>query len=153
MQRIVSQRGSWQNKTQRQLCKRLAEPFISFSWSCLVWKRVSLWMWSLGGRQQPFSCVLGNFRHGDKQPTKQPNNQVILVQACSWPVRRQSFAIKLRTPFSVTYLHNMLSGQCPDVLDGWTWLMPKVARGEWCEYLVRKCQQQHICTKYRWHQK
>ena len=24
------------NKTQRQLCKRLAEPFISFSWSCLV---------------------------------------------------------------------------------------------------------------------
>ena len=24
------------NKTQRQLCKRLAGPFIPFSWSCLV---------------------------------------------------------------------------------------------------------------------
>ena len=55
------------NKTQRQLCKRLGEPLIPFSWSCLVWKRVSLWMWSLGGSQQPFSCVLGHFQHGDKQ--------------------------------------------------------------------------------------
>ena len=45
------------NKTQRQLCKRLAGPIIPLYWSCLVWKRVSLWMWSLGGRQQPFSCV------------------------------------------------------------------------------------------------
>ena len=89
----------------------------------------------------------------NKQTNKQTTNQVILVQACSWPVRGQSFAIKLRTPFSVTYLHNMLSGQCPDVLDGCTWLMQKVARGEWCEYQARKCQQQHICTKYSWHQK
>ena len=32
------------NKTQRQLCKRLAGPFIPFSWSCLVWKRVLLWI-------------------------------------------------------------------------------------------------------------
>ena len=27
------------------------------------------------------------------QPSNQPNNRVTLVQACSWPVRRQSFAI------------------------------------------------------------
>ena len=70
------------NKTQRQLCKRLAGPFIPFSWSCLVWKRVLLWIWSLGGSQQPFFCVLGHFRHGHEQT----NNRVILVQACPWPV-------------------------------------------------------------------
>ena len=51
----------WVDKTQCQLCKRLAEPFIPLSWSCLVSKRVSLWMWSPGGSQQPFSCVLGPF--------------------------------------------------------------------------------------------
>ena len=62
----------WNNKTQRQLCKRLAGPFIPFSWSCLVWKRVLLWIWSLGGSQQPFFCVLGHFRHGDKQTNNQP---------------------------------------------------------------------------------
>ena len=28
--------------------------------------------------------------------TKQMNNQVILVQACSWPARRQSFAEMLK---------------------------------------------------------
>ena len=79
-----------ENKTQRQLCKRLAGPFIPFSWSCLVWKRVSLWMWSLGGSQQPFSCVLGHFQHGDEQTNERTNNQVILVQACSWPVWERS---------------------------------------------------------------
>ena len=40
-------------------------------WSYLVWKRVSLWMWSLGGSQQPFSCVLGHFRHGVKRTNEQ----------------------------------------------------------------------------------
>ena len=70
------------NKTQCQLCKRLAGPFIPLSWSCLVWKRILLWLWSIGGRQQPFSCVLGHFRHGHEQT----NNGVNLVQACSWPV-------------------------------------------------------------------
>ena len=55
-----------------QLCKRLAWPILPHSWSCCL------------------LCVLGHFRHGDKQTT----NQVILVQACSWPVRRQSFAKK-----------------------------------------------------------
>ena len=38
-------------------------------------QRVShICMWSLGVSQQPFSCVLGQFRHdGDKQPTEQTN--------------------------------------------------------------------------------
>ena len=82
------------NKTQCQLCKRLAGPFIPLSWYCLVWKRVSLWMWPRGGSQQPFSCVLGHFPHGDKQTNERTNNQMILVQACSWPVwDRQSFAM------------------------------------------------------------
>ena len=39
----------------------------SSSWSCQVWKRVSLWMWSLRGCQQPFPCILCHFRQGDKQ--------------------------------------------------------------------------------------
>ena len=62
---------SW--KTQCQLCKRLAGPIISLSWFCSFLKRVSLWMWSLGSSQQPFSCVLGHFWHwhGDN---KQTNN-------------------------------------------------------------------------------
>ena len=63
------------HKTQCQLCKRLAGPFIPLSW-------VSLWTWSLGGSQQQFSCVFGHFGHGHKQPT----NRLILVQACSWTV-------------------------------------------------------------------
>ena len=28
----------------------------------------------LWGSQQPFSCVFGHFRHGDKQPTEQPGD-------------------------------------------------------------------------------
>ena len=38
---------------------------------------------ALGGNQQPFSCVLGHFWHGDERTNKQTNNRVILVQACS----------------------------------------------------------------------
>ena len=83
---IISSQFSGRNKTQRQLCKRLAGPFIPFSWSCLVWKRVLLWIWSLGGSQQPFFCVFGHFQHGDEQTNKRTNNRVILVQACPWPV-------------------------------------------------------------------
>ena len=49
-----------------------------------------LWMWSLWGTQEPFSCALSHFWHGDNQP----NNRVILEQACSWPVRRQFFLHK-----------------------------------------------------------
>ena len=51
-------------------------------------------IWSLGRSQQLFFCVFSHFRHGDKQMNNQPTNRVILEQACSWPVRRQSFAIK-----------------------------------------------------------
>ena len=36
-------------------------------------EKVSPWMWPLGGSQQPFSCILGHFRHGDTQPNKQTN--------------------------------------------------------------------------------
>ena len=44
--------------------------------SFLVWsvKGFHLWMLSFGGIQQPFFCVLGHFRHGDKRTT----NWVIL---------------------------------------------------------------------------
>lgn len=67
--KLLSWRGRelWFDKTQCQLCKGLAGPFIPLSWSCLVWRRILLWMWSLGGRQQPFSCVLGHFQHGDER--------------------------------------------------------------------------------------
>ena len=37
----VSQLGERNDKTQSQLCERLAGPFIPLSWSCLVCKRVS----------------------------------------------------------------------------------------------------------------
>ena len=63
--------------------------FIPFSWSCLAWKRVSLWMWSLGGSQQPFSCVLGHFWHGDEWTNNQPADPRASLLVTS--VRRQSF--------------------------------------------------------------
>ena len=63
--------------------------FPGLVWS---WKGFQLWMWSLGGSQQPFSCLLGHFWHGDNRTT----NRVILEQAYFWPVRRQSFA-KVKT--------------------------------------------------------
>ena len=93
------------NKTQRQLCKRLAGPLIPFSWSCLVWKRVSLWLWSLRGSQQPFSSVLGHFRHGDEQTNERTNNQVILVQACSWPVWEGSLLQNDLAPLTALSAH------------------------------------------------
>ena len=61
--------------------QRLAGPFIPLSW---CGKGFHLWMWSLRGTQQPFSCVFGNFRHGDTWTNERPNNRVTLVQACSW---------------------------------------------------------------------
>ena len=55
-----------ENKTQYQPCKDwLGQLFLIPG---LVWKMVSpfhRWMCSLSGSQQPFSCVLGHFRHGD----------------------------------------------------------------------------------------
>ena len=59
-----------ENKTQCQLCKRLAWQIIPHSWSCLVWKRVS-----------PLDVIIRvHFRYGDDEQT---NNRVILEQACS----------------------------------------------------------------------
>ena len=49
----------------------------SSSWSCLVWKRVSFWIWST-------TIIFG------MEMNEQTTNQVILVHARS--VRRQSFA-------------------------------------------------------------
>ena len=47
----------------------------------LIWsgKRFHLWMWSLWDSEQPFSCVLGLFRHGDNQPTKPGDPSAIRV--------------------------------------------------------------------------
>ena len=41
--------------------------------SFLVWsvKGFHPWMWSLGGIQQPISCVFCHFRHGEKQTNNQ----------------------------------------------------------------------------------
>ena len=50
-----------------QIVYVLTGPIIPIFWPCLVWKRVSFWMWSLGDSQQPFSCVFSHFRHGDTQ--------------------------------------------------------------------------------------
>jgi len=44
----------------------------SFTWDMI----------NLGGSQKKIFCVLGHFRHGDKQKNEQTNNRVILVQAC-----------------------------------------------------------------------
>ena len=72
------------NKTQCQLCKRLAGPFIPLSWSCVVWKRVSLWMWPLGGSSNHFPVYWAIFGMVTNKRTN--DNRVILVQACFWPV-------------------------------------------------------------------
>ena len=64
-------------------------------WSGLEKGFTYLWMRSLGRSQNPLSCVFGHFWHGDEQTkkqTKQANNWLVQVQACSRPVRRQSFA-------------------------------------------------------------
>ena len=68
------------NKTQCQLCKRLAGPFIPLSWSG---KRVTLWMWSLGGSSNHFPVYWAIFGMVTNKRTN--DNRVILVQACSWP--------------------------------------------------------------------
>ena len=39
-------------------------PITGLGWSK---NRYHLWMWALWGSQQPFSCVLGHFRHDDTQ--------------------------------------------------------------------------------------
>ena len=129
---------------QCQLCKRLTWPIIPHSWSGLVWKRISsMDVWSLWGSQQPSSCVLGHFRHSNKQPT----NQVILVQACSLPARGQSFAyqifhcIALRHPLNTNALvfKGCRSGMC------WChWIKERTSLvGCKCVYCVKLCS---LCT-------
>ena len=79
------------NKTQCQPCKRLAWPIIPNSWSSLVWKRVSpMDVIALGQSTTIFLCITPFSVWW--QPNYQTTKWVILVQACPWPVRRQSFA-------------------------------------------------------------
>ena len=52
--------------------------------SLLVWKRVSLWMWSLGGSSNHFPVYWAIFGMVTNERTN--DNQVNLEQACSWPV-------------------------------------------------------------------
>ena len=65
------------NKTQRQMCKRLAGPFIPFPGLVLD-------VITRGQSTTVFLCI-GPFLAW-WQPNEQTNNQVILVQACSWLV-------------------------------------------------------------------
>ena len=53
----------YQNKTECQLCKRLVGPIIPLYWPGVVWsvKGFHLWMWSLGGIQQPFFVCIWPF--------------------------------------------------------------------------------------------
>ena len=60
------------------------------------------------GQSNPLSCVFGHFRHG-----------LILVQVCSWPVRRQSFAV-------VTSTQNISTkrNHCINHIFGWShWVL------------------------------
>ena len=78
-----------ENKTQ-WLCKRLAGPIIPLSWSNMVWKKGFTYgcgRWGAVNSHSPVCWVI----FGMVTP-EQPNHRKILVQACSWPVRRQSFA-------------------------------------------------------------
>ena len=62
------------------------------------------WIWSLLGSRQPFFCVFGHFWHGDTRTIEQTNNLVILEQACSWSVRRQSVAISMHLSIDFFYI-------------------------------------------------
>ena len=57
--------------------------------SCLVWKRFLTY----GCDHEAISCVWDHFQDGDKGTPEHPHNRVILEQACSWPLRRPSFAL------------------------------------------------------------
>ena len=45
---------TFHSDSQCQLCKRLTWPIIPHSWSSMVWKRVSPWIWSLRRSQNPW---------------------------------------------------------------------------------------------------
>ena len=60
------------NKTQCQICKRLAWPIIPHSWSGLVWKRVSsMDVITMGRSITIFLCI----RHGDNRPNNRPTGR------------------------------------------------------------------------------
>ena len=69
---------SWRWPLQKSKCTRPSVNYAKdwldqlFFISGLAWsgKGYHLWMWSVRGSQQPFSCVLGHFRLGDNQMTK-----------------------------------------------------------------------------------
>ena len=63
-------------------------------------ERVSFWMWSLGGVNNHFPVYWAIF---GVVTNEQTNNQVILVQACYWPVRR----IHSITRWLVMWKHRM----------------------------------------------
>ena len=66
------------NKTQCQLCKRLSGQIIPLSWSGV--EKNFIYDLITRGIQEPFLRVLAMF---SMVTPEQPNNQVILVQACS----------------------------------------------------------------------
>ena len=80
-----------EDKTQCQLCKRLTGPIITLFWSNMVWKRVSPMDVVARGQLTAFLLCIRSFLAW-LHPNTQTNIRVILVQACSWPVRRQYFA-------------------------------------------------------------
>ena len=68
-----------EDKTQCQLCKRLAGPIIPLFWSNMVWKRVSLIDVVARGQLTAIFLYVGPF-FGMVTP-KQSTNWVILEQA------------------------------------------------------------------------
>ena len=85
---------SYQRKTHRgeihpvtlHPCKRQEKLYLTEQRPHIPWIHLPcsglVRIWSLGRSQQLFFCVFSHFRHGHEQT----NNQVILVQACPWPV-------------------------------------------------------------------
>ena len=107
--RIFSITRCLSDKTQCQLSKRLAGPIIPLSlwfviimvmvWCGLVWKRVSF---IYGCDTKGVNNHLPVYHAIFAMVTKtQPNNRFILEQACSWPLRRQSFVTLSTTFFSI----------------------------------------------------
>ena len=84
----------------------------------LVWsgKEYRLWMWSLWGSQQAFSCVLGLFRHGDNQTTTKCQSCTSLLWASEKTVfckntgdragwfKRPTFSAELLVDFPYSFI-------------------------------------------------
>ena len=82
---------------------KLAVSIIPLSCSRLVWKRILLCMWSLRGSQQPFSWVLGHFRHGDTQT----NDHTTRWSLCK-PALDQWEGSLLQNSSTIALLHMLL---------------------------------------------